>query len=242
MAELNINAELRSESGKGAARRARSSGRVPAVVYGRGMDPLSISVDRREYVTALHSDAGMNVLLNLQVNGESILALTKELQTDPVRGTVLHADFVKVDRTQEVEVDVPVHLVGEAPGVKEGGILEQPLSQVHVRCLATQVPQHVDADISGLTIGDTLRVSDLAEGREFHILNDPAAVVVSVAAPISEEQLEAMVAEVAGPAEEAPEEEAAAEAAEAAEPTSEGGAPGEGERMPAEGETPPSEG
>jgi large subunit ribosomal protein L25 len=225
MAELNIKAELRGDSGKGAARRARASGRVPAVVYGRGMEPLSISVDRREFVTALHSDAGMNILLSLQVDGDSILALTKELQTDPVRGTVLHADFIKVDRTQEVEVDVPVHLIGEAPGVKEGGILEQPLSMVHVRCLATEVPQHVDANISQLDIGDSLRVSELAEGREFHILNDPNAVVVSVAAPITEEQLEAMVAEVAGPVEEVPpEEEAAAEEA-AAE---------EGEAAPAE--------
>ncbi|MFN2525744.1 MAG: 50S ribosomal protein L25/general stress protein Ctc [Actinomycetota bacterium] len=222
MAELKIKAELRQESGKGAARRARASGRVPAVVYGRGMEPLSISVDRREFVTALHSDAGMNILLSLQVDGESILALTKELQTDPVRGAVLHADFIKVDRTQEVEVDVPVHLIGEAPGVKEGGILEQPLSQVHVRCLATEVPEHVDADISVLTIGDSLRVSDLAEGREFHILNDPNAVVVSIAAPITEEQLEAMVAEVAGVEEVPPEEEAAAEAV-----------PEEGEAAPA---------
>lgn len=234
MAELKINAELRQDSGKGAARRVRAAGKVPAVVYGRGMEPLSITVDRREFIGALHSDAGMNILLSLQVDGDSILALTKDLQTDPVRGSVLHADFIKIDRTQEVEVDVPVHLIGDAPGVKEGGILEQPLSQVHVRSLATEVPDHVDADISALTIGDSLRVSELAEGREFHILNDPNAVVVSIAAPITEEELEAMVAEVAGPeevpeeAEEAPVEEGE-EAAEAP-PAEEAGA-----EPPAEG-------
>lgn len=195
MAEVTLRASRRDESGKGPARQARAAGKVPGIVYGHGMEPLPIVVDRRELLTAFHTDAGMNVLLDLEIDGESTLALTKELQRDPVRGTVLHADFVKVDRTEEVEVEVPVHLVGESPGAKEGGVLEQPLFTVHVRCRVTDVPESVDADISGLGIGESLRVSDLSEGREFHILNDPETVVASVAAPISEEQLEAMVAE-----------------------------------------------
>lgn len=216
MAEVKLKAVMREDTGKGSARRARASGKVPAIVYGQGMDPIAIEVDRREFVTALLTDAGMNVLLNIQVDGSSTTALTRELQRDPVRGTLLHADFVKVDLKQEVEVEVPVHLVGESPGVKEGGVLEHPLFNVHVRCLPTAVPEGIDADISGLNIGDALRVADLAEGRDFQILNNPESVVASVAAPISEEQLEAMVAEVAEAAEEevevevAPEEEAEA--------------------------------
>lgn len=216
MAEVKLKAVKRDDTGKGSARRARAEGLVPAIVYGQGMEPISISVNRREFVTALQTDAGMNVLLNIDVDGATTTALTREIQTDPVRGTLLHADFVKIDLKQEVEVEVPVHVVGEAPGVKEGGVLEHPLFTLHVRCLPTNVPESIDADISGLNIGDSLRVSELSEGRDFHILNDPESVVASVAAPISEEQLEAMVAEAgAEGAEEAPAAEAAAEGEEA---------------------------
>lgn len=216
MAEVKLKAVKRDDTGKGSARRARAEGLVPAIVYGQGMEPVSIAVNRREFVTALQTDAGMNVLLNIDVDGAATTALTREIQTDPVRGTLLHADFVKIDLKQEVEVEVPVHVVGEAPGVKEGGVLEHPLFTLHVRCLPTNVPESIDADISGLNIGDSLRVSELSEGRDFHILNDPESVVASVAAPISEEQLEAMVAEAgAEGAEEAPAEEAAAEGEEA---------------------------
>lgn len=219
MAEVKLKASKRDDTGKGSARRARAEGRVPAVVYGQGMEPLSISVDRREFVTALKTDAGLNVLLNIEVDGSTTTALTREIQTDPVRGTLLHADFVKIDLKQEVEVEVPVHVVGEAPGVKEGGVLEHPLFTLHVRCLPTNVPESIEADISGLNIGDALRVSELSEGRDFQILNDPEAVVASVAAPISEEQLEAMVAEVgAEGAEEVPTEAPAGEEAPADEP------------------------
>ncbi|HYP22064.1 MAG TPA: 50S ribosomal protein L25/general stress protein Ctc [Actinomycetota bacterium] len=189
MAEVRLQAKVRSDAGKGSARRTRAAGRVPGVVYGRGMDPVAISVDRREFVTALLSDSGMNTLLDLEIDGDTTLALTKELQRDPVRGTLLHADFVKIDRTVEVEVEVPVHIVGEAPGAKEGGVLENPLFTVHVRSLPGDVPESIDADVSTLNLGDSLRVSDLAEGRSFTILDDPETVVASVVAPISEEAL-----------------------------------------------------
>jgi large subunit ribosomal protein L25 len=228
MAEVQLEATVRPDTGKGSARQTRAAGRIPAILYGGGIEPRAISVDRRELLTAFHTDAGMNVLLELKIDGETTLAITRELQRDPVRGSVMHADFVKVDRTQEIEIEVPVHLVGESPGAKEGGVLEQPLFTVHVRCMVTQVPEAVDADISGLNIGDALRVSDLSEGREFQILNDPDTVVASVAAPITEEQLEAMTAE-AGIVEEVSDAvlEELAEA-EAAEEPAEGEAPAEG--------------
>lgn len=195
MAEVRLKAAKRGDSGKGSARRTRAAGRVPGVVYGRGMEPVAISVDRREFVTALLSDSGMNTLLDLEIDGDTTLALTKELQRDPVRGTLLHADFVKVDRSVEVEVEVPVHIVGEAPGAREGGVLENPLFTVHVRSLPGDVPEAIDADVSNLQLGDTLRVSDLAEGRSFHILDDPDTVVASVVAPISEEALASLEAD-----------------------------------------------
>ena len=224
MAEVKIEASRRDSWGKGAARRIRASGRVPAIVYGHGMEPLPIALDRREFVTALQTDAGLNVLLDIQVDGDTTLALMKDLHRDPVRGTLLHADFIKVDRDEEVEVEIPIHLVGDAVGVKEGGALEHPLNTLHVRCKATEVPQGIDADVSALNIGDTLRVADLSSGRTFEILNDADAVIAVVAAPVSEEELEAMEAAAGVGVEPEAEEAAAAEAAEGEEaaPAAEG--------------------
>ena len=210
MAEVTLKAVKREKMGKGAARQARRENKVPGIIYGRGMEPVPVIVDRRELVTAFHTDAGMNVLLSIEVDGEeTTTALARDLQRDPLRGTLLHTDFVKVDLTQEVEVEVPVNIVGEAPGAKEGGILEQPLFSLHVRCLPTEVPESIDADVSGLNIGDSLKVADLAVDAKFEILNDPESAVASVAAPISEAELEAM--EAAATTDEAAEEEAPAE-------------------------------
>ncbi len=216
MAEVRLKADRRPDSGKGSARRTRAAGRVPGVVYGRGMEPIVISVDRREFVTALLSDSGLNTLLDLEIDGSTTLALTKELQRDPVRGTLLHADFIKVDRSVEVEVEVPVHIVGEAPGAREGGVLEHPLFTVHVRSLPGDVPEAIEADVSQLNMGDILRVSDLAADRAFTILDDPDTVVASIVAPISEEALASMEAEAGVGASEDEEAQAAREGAEGA--------------------------
>jgi large subunit ribosomal protein L25 len=225
MAELKLKAVKRADVGKGASRRVRAEGKVPAILYGRGMEPVAVEVDRREFVSALRTDAGMNVLLDIEVDGDNTLALTRELQRDPVRGTLLHADFVKVDRMHAIEVEVPVHVVGESPGAKEGGVLEHPLWTVHVRCLPSDVPESIDADVSGLQIGDSLRVSDLPTGK-FEILDDPESVVVAIAQPITEEELEAMEAEAG--IEQEPSEEEAAAAAEAGAEVAEGEPPPEG--------------
>ena len=210
MAEVKLNVVERENRGKGAARRSRASGKVPAVVYGRGMEPVSIEIDRREFLTALHTDAGMNVLLELKVGGKKMLTLARELQRDPVKGTLLHADFVQVDITQTVDVEVPVHVTGEAAGVKEGGVLEQPLFTLHVRCLPTEVPEGIDVDVSHLNIGDSLRVGDIPSSDKWEVTNDPDEPVVTIAAPISEAELEAMEAG-AGQEQEAPDEAAEGE-------------------------------
>lgn len=210
MAEVKLDVTLREGRGKGVARRSRAAGRVPGVVYGRGMDPLAIEVDRRAFLMALNTDAGLNVLLDLKVDGNNVLALAREIQRDPVKGTILHADFVQIDRTEAIDVEVPIHVVGEAAGVKEGGVLEQPLFAVHVRCLPTDVPESIDADVSALNIGDSFRVADLPRSDKYEVTNDPEAPVVTIAAPISEAELEAMEA-AAGVETEAPEEAAEGE-------------------------------
>lgn len=231
MAEIKLKAAKREQTGKGGARKARASGLVPGVLYGRGIEPMALSVERRALLTAFHTDAGLNVLLDIDVDGTNTLAITRELQRDPVKGTVLHADFVKVDRRQAIEVDVPLHLVGESTGVKEGGVLEHPLFQLRIRCLPGNVPEHLEADISNLNIGDVMRVSELTVPTGVEVLNDVEAIVASVAAPISEEQLEALEAEAgieAEAAEEVEEAEVAAEAPEEAEAAEEAEAPEEG--------------
>lgn len=232
MAEVKLAATKRTEVGKGPARRARAEGRIPGVVYGHGMEPLAIEVDRREFVQALHTDAGLNVLLDMDVEGTNLLTLTKELQRDPVKGTVLHADFIQIDRNEEVQVEVPVHLIGTAVGAEEGGVLQQLRSSLHIKCVVTQVPQFLEADISALNIGDALRISDISDSIDFEILDDPDTVVASVAAPVSEEELEAMEAEAAAGAEEGAEG-AEAEAAEGEEAE---GEEGEGEETAGDGE------
>ena len=193
MAQVTLQARKRAQTGKGVARKLRAAARVPAVLYGQGMDSTPLDVDRRELLTAYQSDAGTNVLLNIEVDGESTPALTKELQRDPLKGALLHVDFVKVDLTQEVDVEVPVHIVGEAPGVKEGGVLEQPVFALQVRCLPGDVPEAVEVDVSGLTTGDSMHVSELSVSG-FEILTDPETVLVSIVAPMSEAELEALEA------------------------------------------------
>lgn len=232
MAEVKLKAYKREDTGKGAARRSRREGRVPAVLYGHGADPQVLEVDRREFIGALLGDAGMNVLLDLDIDGTTTLALTKELQRDPVRGTVLHADFIAIDRSEKVDVEVPVHLAGTAPGTGEGGVLEHPTATLLVRALATEVPESVEVDISGLGMGDSIKVSDLNVSG-FEVLVDPDTVIASVSQPISEEELESLEADagivqeesadpVEGAADEAPDAEAPEDAGTGADPESQG--------------------
>jgi large subunit ribosomal protein L25 len=217
MSEYKLAAENRADKGKGAARRLRAAGRVPAVLYGHGTKPRSLSVDAREFGHALRTDAGTNVLLELEVGRTRHLALAKEIQRHPVRGTFIHVDFIVVRRGEKVQVTVPVHLVGEAPGVREGGIADQDLYQVHVEAEVTAVPDVVEADVSGLGIGDVLRVGELKAPEGATILEDPEASVVSVVPPVVEpepeeaEEAEAEAAEGEAPAAEAEGEAPAAE-------------------------------
>ena len=215
MSEYKLAAENRSDAGKGAARRLRASGRVPAVLYGHGTTPQHLSVDARQFSQALRTDAGANVLISLGVGRNQHLALAKEIQRQPVRGDLIHVDFIQVRRGEKVHVQVPVHLVGEAPGAREGGILDQDLYQVNVEAEVTAVPEAIEADVSGLGLGDVLRVGDLKAPGGAVILDDPEAAVVSVVAPAVEAEPEA-------------EEAAEGEAAETGEAAAEG-AGGEGE-------------
>jgi len=227
MAEYRLAAEPRTETGKGAAHRIRAAGRVPAVLYGHGAKPKHLTVDAREFSHALRTDAGSNVLIALQVGKSRQLALAKEIQRHPVRGNFIHVDFLVVRRGEKVQVSVQLRLVGESPGVREGGVSDQDLYQIRVEAEVTAVPDAIDADISALGIGDVLRVRDLVVPEGVTILDDPEASVVSVVTPRVEPEPVAEAEEGAAAAEGA--EGAEGAAAEGGEASAGGGGEGGGE-------------
>jgi len=233
MAEVKLNGEPREGVGKGAARKARAAGKVPAVLYGPEIEPQRLAVDALELWHALHTDAGTNVLINLQLDGDTFLTMPREVQRDIVRGTLLHVDFLRIRRDVAIEVDVPIHLVGESHGVKEGGVVEHHLWELRVECLPTDVPESVEADISDLGIGDSLHVSDIKVPGNVTVVSSPEETLVSVVPPPvlvvepTPEELEA--------AELAAAEAEAAEGEEGAEAPAEGEGEGEGGEKPAEG-------
>jgi large subunit ribosomal protein L25 len=228
--EATLKAEVRDGTGKGVARKLRAAGKIPAVLYGQGLDTTPLTVDSRELSHLLHGSAGANVLVDLIVDGEEHLAIPREIQRDRIHSTFVHVDFLAVSRTETITVNVPVRETGEAAGVKEGGVVEHHLREVQVESLPQDVPDEIVVDITNVELGDMVHVSDLAAPKGVTILTNPEDAVLSVVTPAAlrveadlsvpgEEGIEVPVAEgEAG--EEAP-------AAEAAAPT-EGEAPAEG--------------
>jgi large subunit ribosomal protein L25 len=221
--QVSLTAEPRSEHGKGPAGRLRRTGRVPAIVYGFETEPNAIHVDALELYHALHTEAGRNVLIRLEVSGDTTLVIARDLQTHPIRGEVLHVDFYAVDRDAQISVEVPVHIVGEDDVVADGGILNQILYTVPIAVKPLDVPNALDIDVAGMAIGDVRRVEDLTaqlpEGAEWEVELD--RTVVTINAPITEEELEELEAE-AGIEMEEPEEVVAAEGEEAEAPAEPG--------------------
>lgn len=223
--ERKLVAEKREGTGKGVARRLRAGGRVPAVLYGHGMDPVSLSVDSRELLHLFHTGAGTNVLVDLVVDGDAHLAMAREVQRDNIRGRFVHVDFLVVSRDETITISVPVRVVGESVGVKAGGVLEHHLWELQIECLPTNVPEAIEADVTSLEIGSSLKVSDLEAPEGTTILTGPDESVVAVQQPqarieLEEEEAAAAAAEAEAAGEEG--EGAAAEGAEDAAEPSEG--------------------
>jgi large subunit ribosomal protein L25 len=183
MPEIVIEAQVGRASGSRTARRLRRDGLVPGTVYGHGTAPVSVAVGARELRHALAGDAGANALLSLQAGGQTYLTLARELQRHPVKGNVTHVDFVIVRRDEVISAEVPVNLVGEALEVQHGdGMVEQQLFTLPVRAFPADIPNSVELDISGLTIGASLRVADLQLPGSVTIDIDPE-VTVAVGQP-----------------------------------------------------------
>ena len=153
--EVTLRAQPRSATGKGPARQARMAGRVPAILYGRGIVPTPLAVDSKQIGHALHTEAGANVLVNLEVEGgRRYLTMVREVQRHPVRGNLLHVDFVNTARDVKTHAEVPLQITGESRGVREGGVIEHHLWELRVEALPTDIPSSLEADISSLGIGD----------------------------------------------------------------------------------------
>lgn len=191
---LKITAELRSERGKNAARRLRHAGNVPAVVYGGGAEAVAVSVNPRELAPILHTEAGHTSVLTMEISGRSAeRVMLKDWLREPVRGGILHVDFVRVTKDTRVKVRVPIHATGEPKGVKlQGGIFEFALREVEVECLPDDIPENITVDVSELMIGQNIRVSHLPASANVKMLSDPNRVVAHVVALKAEEEVAAV--------------------------------------------------
>ncbi|MGC2447287.1 MAG: 50S ribosomal protein L25 [Candidatus Sulfotelmatobacter sp.] len=183
--ETNVlEAQTREPGSKNQAKRVRRDGKIPAVVYGAGKDSQPITVDPRVVTRILNSETGHNTIFDLALDGENTKAMIVDWQYEPIKGRLLHIDLKRIALDKVLRVSVPIELTGEATGVKqEGGILEQMLREVEIECLPADIPSHIDVDVSDLTFGKVLRVSNLPHSDKIKFLTDenqPVAHVTSV--------------------------------------------------------------
>jgi large subunit ribosomal protein L25 len=187
--EVRIQAEPRTEFGKGGARRTRRAGKIPAVLYGHGTAPRHLALPAREFGQAVKG--GGNTLLTLQLDGRSELALPKAIQRDPIRGNFEHVDLLLVRRGEKVTVEVRVYLTGEAD---RDGLVDQQLMTLTVEAEATHIPDHFDVSIDGFTVGDTVTAGAVELPSGTTLVGEPDQVVVAVLAAPTEAQVEAEMA------------------------------------------------
>jgi large subunit ribosomal protein L25 len=193
MAEITVTADTGRPTGSRASGRLRAEGKVPGVVYGLGKDAVPVAVVWRDLRHALVGDAGLNALIDLHVDGGSELVMVKELQRHPVRRDVLHVDFLRVSRDQELTVDVPISLTGEATAVVAAeGVIEHLLHALPITAKPADIPNELSVDISGLELGDSIRVSDISlpSGVTTNVDLDEVVVGTSVSSAIEEPEPE----------------------------------------------------
>jgi large subunit ribosomal protein L25 len=181
MSETLLHAETGRRAGSSDSRRLRAEGKIPAVVYGHGMDPISVSVDRRELRQALSGGAGMNTILDLTVDGNVYPSLIKDIQRHPVRRSVEHIDFIQVNLNEEIVVSIPIHLEGEAKDVsQQNGLVDLTMQELEVRTTPRNIPDGITIDITDMTMDTVIRVEDLPLPAGVTAEADPEAPVVTV--------------------------------------------------------------
>jgi large subunit ribosomal protein L25 len=184
MATASLAAELRSETGKGVARKLRAAGRVPAVIYGHNRESQGLSVNARELAKLLEHISAASTVVELGLGSGTARTLIREIQRHPVKRNIVHVDFQELVAGEKVHVALPLVFVGVAAGVREqGGLLEEVMREVQVSVDPASIPNHIDVDVSGLMIGHPIHVRDLTLPAGVSVLDDPDLTVVAVAAP-----------------------------------------------------------
>jgi large subunit ribosomal protein L25 len=192
MSSVALRAESGRELGSSASRRLRREGKVPAVLYGHGTDPLSLAVDHREFVLSMRGEAGRNTIFALELDGKTHTALATEIERHPFRDEVRHVDFLIVDLDEVVSTNVPIQGIGEAPGLKEGGILDWIRPTVQIEGVVSKLPSEIELDLSEMELGSIRRIGDLPEIDGVEYTNDEELTVVSMVTPrgLAEEEEE----------------------------------------------------
>jgi large subunit ribosomal protein L25 len=184
MASANLSGSVRENGGKGVARTLRSSGRVPAVIYGHGREPQSLSIDTRELEKLLSHISAENTVIDLSVDGKSSRTLIREIQRHPFKRQILHVDFQELVAGEKVIVRLPIVLVGVPAGVRmDGGVLDQTMRELEVEVDPANIPNHVEIDVTELHIGASLHVSDIPLPEGVEVVGDPDASVAVISAP-----------------------------------------------------------
>jgi large subunit ribosomal protein L25 len=181
MTETILNATTGRPTGSSSSRRLRSEGHIPAVVYGRGMDPISISVDRRELRAAVSGSSGLNTILDLTIDGEMYPSIIKDVQRHPVRLNIEHLDFIQVDLNAQIVVRIPIHLTGTAKEVNDNsGLIDQIMTEVEISTTPRNIPDEIVYDVSDMDMDSTITVADLAMPNGVTATSDPESAVITV--------------------------------------------------------------
>ena len=183
--DTGLTAKRRSETGKGAARRIRAAGEVPAVIYGKGEDPIALTIDAKEAGSLFHAISVENTIVNVKIEDEAgeMETLVREIQMHPFRPDIVHVDFYRIQRGVAIEVDVPVHYVGSPEGLKHGGVLDVILHELRVKCVPAKIPTTFEVDISALEIGDSIHAREIEVPDDVELLTDPVRTLCLVAVP-----------------------------------------------------------
>jgi large subunit ribosomal protein L25 len=190
MQQTQMKIEVRTSTGKGISRKLRAAGRIPGVVYGRGMEPIPVSLEPKALAAAIAGEGGMNNLITLQGGGslDQTVVIVADMQIDPLRGSAEHVDLHRVNMTEKIRVNVPVVLKGTAAGVKEGGLLDVDNRTLHIECLPGRIPENIEIDITAIKIGQTIHVQDIALPDGVKCLENPKTPVVGVLGKAKEEE------------------------------------------------------
>ena len=182
MNRYSIEVEKRDETGKGVARKLRRNGLIPGVVYGHNREPQALTVDPNDLKGKINS----NAIIDLNIDGEEETVMIKDFQKDVIKEDIIHVDFQQISMDETISITVPIKLVGDAPGVREGGVLQQLMRDVDIEVLPTNIPDEIELNIDELTLSDSLEVGDLDVPEDVNVLNSPDDVIVTIVAPSEE--------------------------------------------------------